>query len=270
MIIIAIIIYLQINKLKKLDQLVNKRTQELRGEMKKNKQLFEKIIAFEKNKNNYFVNMSHELINQLIKGHSKKDTFITPNKLSYYIEVMERNCSRLLSLINNLIDYAKIENNSYTLNKKDENIVYLVEEIVLDMKDYIEGKGIDLIFDTDTEEKEISCDKLEIERCIVNLLGNAVKFTPEGGLIEVLIQDLKDKVKISVKDSGIGIPEEKQSMIFDKFNQVIDDSSKQKNGSGLGLTITKHLIDLHGGEIYVESKVGEGSEFIIILPVNNN
>ena len=104
----------------------------------------------------------------------------------------------------------------------------------------------------------------------MNLLGNAVKFTPEGGLIEVLIQDLKDKVKISVKDSGIGIPEEKQSMIFDKFNQVIDDNSKQKNGSGLGLTITKHLIGLHGGEIYVESKVGEGSEFIIILPVNNN
>ena len=168
---------------------------------------------------------------------------------------------------------ANIENTPVNQNvedKKDENIVYLVEEIILDMKDYIEGKGIDLIFDTDTEEKEISCDKLEIERCIVNLLGNAVKFTPEGGLIEVLIQDLKDKVKISVKDSGIGIPEEKQSMIFDKFNQVIDDNSKQKNGSGLGLTITKHLIGLHGGEIYVESKVGEGSEFIIILPVNNN
>ena len=104
----------------------------------------------------------------------------------------------------------------------------------------------------------------------MNLLGNAVKFTPEGGLIEVLIQDLKDKVKISVKDSGIGIPEEKQSMIFDKFNQVIDDNSNEKSGSGLGLTITKHLIGLHGGEIYVESKVGEGSEFIIILPVNNN
>ena len=81
---------------------------------------------------------------------------------------------------------------------------------------------------------------------------------------------MKDKVKISVKDSGIGIPEEKQSMIFDKFNQVIDNNSKQKNGSGLGLTITKHLIGLHGGEIYVESKVGEGSEFIIVLPVNNN
>ena len=131
-IIIAIIIYLKINKLKKLDQLVNKRIQELRCEMKKNEKLFEKIIALEKNKNNYFVNMSHELrtplnvlngLNQLIKGLSKKDTFITPDKLSYYMDVMERNCSRLLSLINNLIDYAKIENNSYTLNKKDENIV---------------------------------------------------------------------------------------------------------------------------------------------------
>ena len=71
-------------------------------------------------------------------------------------------------------------------------------------------------------------------------------------------------------DSGIGIPEEKQSIIFDKFNQIIDDNSNEKSGSGLGLTITKHLIGLHGGEIYVESKVGEGSEFIIVLPVNNN
>ena len=158
----------------------------------------------------------------------------------------------------------------YTLNLKEVDIIYLVEETSLTLIDYIKSKSIELIIDPEVEEKIILCDDYEIERCIVNLLGNAVKFTPEGGLIEVLIQDLKDKVKISVKDSGIGIPEEKQSMIFDKFNQVIDDSSKQKNGSGLGLTITKHLIDLHGGEIYVESKVGEGSEFIIILPVNNN
>ena len=275
-IIIAIIIYLQINKLKKLDQLVNKRTQELRGEMKKNKQLFEKIIAFEKNKNNYFVNLSHELrtplnvlssINQLIKEFTKKDNFITPEKLSYYMGIMDRNCSRLLSLINNLIDHTKIENNSYIINKKDEDIVYLVEETVLDMKDYIEEKGLELIFDTDVEEKVIRCDKVDIERCIINLVGNAVKFTPEGGLIEVLLQDLDDKVKIIVKDNGIGISEEKQKIIFDRFNQVVDESSEQKGGSGLGLTITKQLITLHNGEIYVESEVGVGSEFIIILPV---
>lgn len=181
--------------------------------------------------------------------------------------IMDRNCSRLLSLINNLIDHTKIENNSYIINKKDEDIVYLVEETVLDMKDYIEEKGLELIFDTDVEEKVIRCDKVDIERCIINLVGNAVKFTPEGGLIEVLLQDLDDKVKIIVKDNGIGISEEKQKIIFDRFNQVVDESSEQKGGSGLGLTITKQLITLHNGEIYVESEVGVGSEFIIILPV---
>ena len=184
--------------------------------------------------------------------------------------IMDRNCSRLLSLINNLIDHTKIENNSYIINKKDEDIVYLVEETVLDMKDYIEEKGLELIFDTDVEEKVIRCDKVDIERCIINLVGNAVKFTPEGGLIEVTIKDLDDKVKISVKDSGIGISEENKRLIFDRFNQVVDKSAELKGGSGLGLTISKQLITLHGGHIYVESEVSIGSEFIIILPANNH
>ena len=274
LIIISILRYM--HKVNTLDRLVNERTNKLRKEMEKNEQLFKKVLSLEQNKNNYFVNLSHELrtplnvlssINQLIKEFTKKDNFITPEKLSYYMGIMDRNCYRLLSLINNLIDHTKIENNSYIINKKDEDIVYLVEETVLDMKDYIEEKGLELIFDTDVEEKVIRCDKVDIERCIINLVGNAVKFTPEGGLIEVLLQDLDDKVKIIVKDNGIGISEENQKIIFDRFNQVVDESSEQKGGSGLGLTITKQLITLHNGEIYVESEVGVGSEFIIILPV---
>ena len=274
LIIISILRYM--HKVNTLDRLVNERTNKLRKEMEKNEQLFKKVLSLEQNKNNYFVNLSHELrtplnvlssINQLIKEFTKKDNFITPEKLSYYMGIMDRNCSRLLSLINNLIDHTKIENNSYIINKKDEDIVYLVEETVLDIKDYIEEKGLELIFDTDVEEKVIRCDKVDIERCIINLVGNAVKFTPEGGLIEVLLQDLDDKVKIIVKDNGIGISEENQKIIFDRFNQVVDESSEQKGGSGLGLTITKQLITLHNGEIYVESEVGVGSEFIIILPV---
>ena len=274
LIIISILRYM--HKVNTLDRLVNERTNKLRKEMEKNEQLFKKVLSLEQNKNNYFVNLSHELrtplnvlssINQLIKEFTKKDNFITPEKLSYYMGIMDRNCSRLLSLINNLIDHTKIENNCYIINKKDEDIVYLVEETVLDMKDYIEEKGLELIFDTDVEEKVIRCDKVDIERCIINLVGNAVKFTPEGGLIEVLLQDLDDKVKIIVKDNGIGISEENQKVIFDRFNQVVDESSEQKGGSGLGLTITKQLITLHNGEIYVESEVGVGSEFIIILPV---
>ena len=263
----------------KLDRLVNEKTVDLRYQMDKNKELFKKVLTLEQNKNNYFINLSHELrtplnvltsINQLIKNLCKKEVFITPEKLSYYMDIMDRNTSRLLNLINNLIDNSKIENNSYVLTKKDEDIVYLVEETVLDMKDYIEEKGIELIFDTDVEEKTVRCDKTEIERCIINLVGNAVKFTSEGGLIEVTIKDLDDKVKISVKDSGIGISEENKRLIFDRFNQVVDKSAELKGGSGLGLTISKQLITLHGGDIYVESEVGVGSEFIIILPVNND
>ena len=276
-ILIILSIYRYTNKINKLDKLVNKRTFELRNEMEKNKQLFNQVLELEQNKNNYFVNLSHELrtplnilssTNQLIKSFSKDDKMITREKLSYYMNIMNRNCNRLLTLINNLIDYEKIENNNYIIDKQSVDIVYLTEETVLDMKEYIEENGLELIFDTDIEEKSIMCDKLDIERCIINLVSNAIKFTPSGGLIEVLVEDLDDKVKIIVKDNGIGISEENQKVIFNRFNQVGDEASEQKGGSGLGLTITKQLISLHGGEIYVNSKIDLGSEFIIILPAN--
>ena len=277
LLLIALFIIKNRYEVKKLDRLVSERTNDLRIEMEKNEALFKKVLKLEQNKNNYFVNLSHELrtplnvlcsISQLIRNISKKDMFITHEKLSYYMEIMDRNTSRLLKLINNIIDNTKIENNSYVLNKEDIDIVYLVEETVIDMKDYIEEKGLEFIFDTDVEEKLINCDKYEIERCIINLVGHAVKFTPKGGLIEVIVSDLDDKVKISVKDNGIGISEENKRLIFDRFNQVVDKNAESKGGSGLGLTICKQLITLHCGDIYVESEVGVGSEFIIILPVS--
>ena len=277
LLLIALAIIKNRHQVKKLDRLVSERTNDLRIEMEKNESLFKKVLNLEQNKNNYFVNLSHELrtplnvlcgISQLIRNISKKEMFITHDKLSYYMDIMDRNTSRLLNLINNIMDNTKIENNSYVLNKEDIDIVYLVEETVIDMRDYIEEKGLEFIFDTDVEEKLINCDKSEIERCIINLVSNAVKFTPKGGLIEVIVNDLDDKVKISVKDNGIGISEENKRLIFDRFNQVVDKNAESKGGSGLGLTICKQLITLHGGDIYVESEVGVGSEFIIILPVS--
>lgn len=275
--IILFIIYLNSSKVKRLDKLVNNKTRELQLEMEKSKRLYEKVLTLEKNKNNYFVNLSHELrtplnvlnsMSQLLKGISSKDKFITSEKLDYYTDIMQRNCNRLLNLINNLIDNSKLQNNNYILDKKTEDIVYIVEETVLSMKEFIESKEIELIIDTDVEEKSILCDKIEIERCIVNLVGNAVKFTNPGGVIEVLIYDLDDKVKISIKDTGTGISKENQKYIFDRFNQVVDEHAETKGGSGLGLTIVKQLIELHNGTISVKSELGKGSEFIIILPIH--
>ena len=277
-IILLIAIYFNRSKVKRLDKLVEKRTEELVYEMNKNKKLFNKLIKLEVSKNNYFVNLSHELrtplnvLNgtiQLIKDFNKKGE-IEPNKLDYYMDIMTRNCNRLLNIINNIIDTSKLQSDNYVITKKNEDIVYIVEETILGLKDYIESKGIEFTIDTMVEEKIIECDKYEIERCIVNLVGNAVKFTPKGGKIDVFINDLGNAVEIRIKDTGIGISKENQLTIFDKFNQVIDSHSESKGGSGLGLTITKHLIELHNGHISVKSKLGEGSEFIIILPNNSN
>ena len=132
----------------------------------------------------------------------------------------------------------------------------------------IESSNIELLIDTDTEEKIIKCDAYEIERCIVNLVNNAAKFTPEGGKIMVNIEDLGNDIKISVEDTGIGIDEKYHETIFDRFNQVVDEQREVKGGSGLGLTITKHIINLHHGEIFVESEKGKGTKFTIILPSN--
>ena len=158
----------------------------------------------------------------------------------------------------------------YEINLKDTDIVYLVEETALTMKDYIKSKGIELTIDPEIEEKIIRCDSHEIERCIINLVGNAAKFTPNDGSITITIKDLNDQVMISVLDTGIGIDEKYHDIIFDRFNQGLQDNNLVKTGSGLGLTITKQIIKLHNGDIYVESKLGQGSNFVIILPVDPN
>lgn len=275
MIMFIVIIYMEFMRVKRLDKLVDRRTKELSREMKKNSMLFDQLIEAERSKNNYFINLSHELrtplnvINsaeQLISNFNKSEKGISQEKLDYYMEVMRNNTRRLLNLINNIIDTSKIENGKYKINVKDENIVYVVEEAALTLKNMIESSNIELLIDTNIEEKIIKCDAYEIERCIVNLVNNAAKFTPEGGKITVNIEDLGEDIKISVEDTGIGIDEKYHKTIFDRFNQVVDEQREVKGGSGLGLTITKHIINLHNGEIFVESEKGKGTKFTIILP----
>ena len=276
-VIVSIAIYVNINRVNTLDAMVSKRTRELNEEMKKNTELLNKVIDLEKRKNAYLVNISHELrtplnvlhsIQQLIRELNKSSEGISKEKLDDYMIISEKNINRLLKIINDLIDTSKIEHGKYNINIKKNDIVYIVEEAALSLKDYIESRNVDLIIDPEIEEKIIECDSNEIERCIINLVSNAAKCTYSGDTILISVKELKDKVKIEVCDTGIGIEEKYLANIFDRFNQIIDSKSEMKGGSGLGLTITKNIVNLHQGEIYVESEINKGSKFTIILPVS--
>lgn len=278
--IIIVIIFLVYYRVKILNILVEQRTFELNKKLKENEELYNELIKNERYKNNYFINLSHEFrtplniiksAQQLILSLNDSNHGIEKNQLAKYMDTIKRNADRLLILINNIIDTYKIESGSYVLNIEKHNIIYHIEEVVLSMKDYIESKGIELIIDPEVEEKIIECDAMEIERCITNLIGNAVKFTPKGGKIEVRMYDLDSEVKISIKDTGIGIDKKYQETIFDRFGQAYNNNkSEEYGGSGLGLTLTKQLVSLHNERIEVNSEPGVGSEFIITLPTKQS
>ena len=137
----------------------------------------------------------------------------------------------------------------------------------MSVAEYIKSKSIELIFDTDIEECIISCDPEKIERVILNLLANSIKFTKPGGNITVNMYDKGENIIISIKDTGIGIPNDKLDIIFDRFRQVDRSLTRKQEGSGIGLSIVKSLVELHKGTISVLSEYGKGTEFIIVFPV---
>lgn len=275
-IIILLVIYIVRSIVRLLDKMVKIRTQELNNTIENNKIIYKKNIETEINKNNYFINLSHELrtplniilsTQQLISNLNKSDEHIAKSKIDYYMGILKNNSNRLLKLINDIIDTSKIESGQYKLNIEEHDIIYHVEEMVFDMKDFIEGKGIEFIVDPEIEEKIIECDINDIEKCVINILGNAVKFTPAGGKIEVIVKEGDNKVKILIKDTGIGIAKDDLDTIFNRFGQAYNKKSEEFGGSGIGLSLTKQLIELHNGELLVESELGKGSTFVIILPI---
>ena len=272
-IILVFCIYV-FNYVKILQHLVNKKTMKLNNQLEENKRLSEEIIDKEKFKNNYFINLSHELrtpinvINSTVQliNSLKESKNVTNEKLNDYMNIISKNCNHLLKIINDIIDSSKIETGKYKINKENNDIVYIVEEAALNMSKFIEEKGINLIIDPDIEEKIISCDETEIERCIINLLANAVKFTEEGGEIRIYIKEIKDNIEITVEDTGIGISKEDQEFIFKRFEQVESTEVTKVSSSGIGLTLVKYVIELHGGYIRLESEINKGSRFTIGLP----
>jgi signal transduction histidine kinase len=224
----------------------------------------------------FFLNISHELktpLNvifstiQLLDLYMKNDSFVeNQHKIEKYINIIWQNCNRQSKLVNNIVDLSKIEAGFFKLHLSNENIVTVAEEIVQSVTEYVKDKGMSIVFDTDVEEKIIACDLGNMERIMLNLISNAIKFSKAGGEIAVEVLDKGCTVEISVKDNGIGIDEDQQDMIFERFKQVDKSLSRNAEGSGIGLCLVKSIVELQGGKVYVESEPGKGSKFIIELP----
>jgi len=242
-----------------------------------NKKLLDETIISENLKSEFFTNLSHELktpLNVILCALQYLDTITSrddvkdkPIKIKKYYNIMKQNCFRQLRLVNNMIDITKLDAGYFDLRLQNCNIVNVVESVTMSVSEYIKTKSIDLIFDTNIEDCIISCDPEKIERVILNLISNSIKFTKPGGCMKINIYDKGENIIISIKDTGIGIPSDKLDIIFDRFRQVDRSLARGQEGSGIGLSIVKSIVELHGGTISVLSEYGKGTEFIIMFPV---
>lgn len=240
------------------------------------KQLLQRI-QYDKMKTEFFANISHELktplnlifssnqlIDMLYKSEKIKDDM---DILGRHTKLLRQNGYRLLKLINNVIDVTKMDSGFYKVCLENCNIVDIVENISLSVISYANDKGIELIFDTDIEEMIMAIDPNIIERIILNLLSNSIKFTNPGGKIYINLYDKEDGIDIEIRDTGIGIPQDKLDLIFERFGQVDKTLYRNIEGSGIGLSLVKSLVDLLDGSISVESEYNIGTKFNIKLPV---
>lgn len=253
-----------------------KKAEALEKDMNEKTKQLEQVANYERLRTEFFANVSHELrtpVNVIFSAlqllNHNMENFKQDNNINFYkknMDIMRQNCFRLVRLINNLIDVTKIDSGYLKLNLINVNIVSVVEDITQSVAEYVSNKGISFVFDTDIEEKIMACDPEKIERIMLNLISNAVKFTPPGGNLFVNIKDKGESVIISVKDTGGGIPKDRQQDVFERFIQVDKSLARQSEGSGIGLSLVKSLVEMHKGTIILESEEGQGSEFFIELP----
>ncbi|MEO0855623.1 MAG: two-component regulator propeller domain-containing protein, partial [Bacteroidota bacterium] len=268
-----------------LEQVVDERTRALREEKEKVEDAHATIQAqadqlreLDRFKTRFFANISHEFRTPLTLMLGPLDNLLggsqgplaTPVRTQ--LGIMQRNAKRLLRLINQLLDLARLESGRMELRARPRNVVQLAEGIVASFQTYTEQKGIALTLDTPDEAVWLSYEPDKLEKVVFNLLSNAVKFTPADGTIAVAVEehpanaDAPDGwVHLRVTDTGRGIPPEKLPLIFDRFRQVEDSDAREHEGSGIGLSMVHELVQLHRGEIDVESTVGEGTTFTVRL-----
>lgn len=250
------------------------RTQE-RLEMKhlieKERHDAEQKMELEKVKIKFLTNLSHELKTPLTLVLNPIENLMFQEKNTERLEMLNlisRNAKRLLNLVNQLLDFRRIEDNELTLHKTDGDLVIFIQEIVDSFKYIAVRKNISLHFVSAFSNYITTFDKNKLERILINLLSNAIKFTNEGGNVSLQITgDADTGIRMILRDTGIGLPSDMTDKIFERFFQADNNADILNQGSGIGLSIAQEFVKLHGGTIKVESEEGIGSAFIITLPL---
>ncbi len=217
--------------------------------------------------------MSHELRTPLnaIIGFSEvlQERMVgelTEKQAEYLRDILESG-KHLLSLINDILDLSKIEAGRMELQPSAFSLGEALRNGITMIRERANRLGIEVRLDLAPDVDLISADERKIKQTIFNLLSNAVKFTPEGGRVEVRAERADGDVRVSVRDTGIGIALEDRERIFEEFQQDGRSEGRPQEGTGLGLTLAKKFVELHGGKIWVESAVGKGSTFTFTLPI---
>lgn len=232
-----------------------------------------KLESMNKLKDEFLTNTSHELrtpVNAMIaiaESIAKDEKAVVGKKEKNDLLHVISSGRRLVSLINDILDYSRLKHGDLVLVKKVFHMDKLVQGVVREFSFVSEGKNIDITFERQEKLSPVYADKYRITQVLYNIIGNAVKFTNNGGKITVSAFSDRDTVYVSVVDTGIGIPEDKISAIFETFQQADASITRNYGGMGLGLSICREIIDAHEREIQVRSRPGEGSEFLFGVPV---
>jgi signal transduction histidine kinase len=235
--------------------------------------LYRQLEAASRHKSEFLANMSHELRTPLnaIIGFSEvlqERMFGELNdKQAEYMQDILSSGRHLLSLINDILDLSKIEAGRMELDLGTFSLPIALDSALTLVRERASRHGIGLTLTVDERLGEVTGDERKVKQILLNLLSNAVKFTPEGGRITLKAAPADGRVEISVTDTGIGIAPEDQDAIFEEFRQVGGDGTGTREGTGLGLTLTKKFVEMHGGRIWVNSQPGKGSTFTFTLPL---
>jgi two-component system sensor histidine kinase GlrK len=219
-------------------------------------------------KSDFFSSMSHELRTPLTSIKEGTGLLLEgvggaiTDKQKKLLNILAEESGRLIGVVNSLLDLSKMEAGMMPYTFAPRSLATLIQTAMTEIGPLVEAKKINLEAEVEEDLPVLKLDSERILQVLRNLIANAVKFTPPGGVVRVVARPTDGSVEVSVSDSGPGIPAESLSTIFEKFQQVLPAAK----GTGLGLAIVKHIITSHGGRVWAESQMGKGSTFVFVLP----